>query len=99
MNNSQDQAFFNQVGCSYLAPDFDPRTWNYVKNPLTPYCGCRPVRPGTSYCETHAEQMGQRKTRVRTRHADIRRANAHWDLASEFNEAVAELVAEGELEL
>ncbi len=37
--------------CTYLGPDFDPRTWPYNEKP-TPYCGCRTLE-GKSYCADH----------------------------------------------
>ena len=37
--------------CTYLGPDFDPRTHNYFKSP-TPYCGCQTLE-GKSYCADH----------------------------------------------
>jgi hypothetical protein len=96
---NSDQHFFNSVGCTYLDQHYDPRTWNYIKQPLTPYCGCKPLKPGTTYCEKHADQMGRKKTRLPTRHADLRRANAIWDLTSEFNSVLEDLVAAGEVSL
>jgi hypothetical protein len=43
--------------------------------------------------------MYQKGTALRKRKKDIRRAEAFWDLESEFNAAVEEIVASGELEL
>lgn len=37
--------------CTYLGPDFDPRTWDYMNKP-TPYCGCKTLE-GKSYCHEH----------------------------------------------
>ena len=37
--------------CTYLGPEFDPRTHNYVKEPV-PYCGCQTLE-GKSYCHEH----------------------------------------------
>ena len=50
--------------------------------------------PGKSYCELHYGLVYQKGTGVRRR-KDQRRAAAVWDLESAFNEAVAELEAEG----
>ena len=37
--------------CTYLGPEFDPRTWDYF-NKTTPYCGCETLE-GKSYCHEH----------------------------------------------
>lgn len=37
--------------CTYLGPEFDPRTHNYVKEPV-PYCGCQTLE-GKAYCHEH----------------------------------------------
>jgi hypothetical protein len=37
--------------CTYLSPEFDPRTWPYNEKP-TPYCGCQTLE-GKSYCADH----------------------------------------------
>ena len=37
--------------CTYLGPEFDPRTHNYMESP-TPYCGCQTLE-GKSYCADH----------------------------------------------
>lgn len=37
--------------CTYLGPEYDSRTWDYMKNP-TPYCGCQTLE-GKSYCADH----------------------------------------------
>ena len=37
--------------CTYLGPEFDARTHDYMNKP-TPYCGCKTVA-GKSYCAEH----------------------------------------------
>lgn len=37
--------------CTYLGPEFDPRTHNYMTSP-TPYCGCQTLE-GKNYCADH----------------------------------------------
>lgn len=51
---------------------------------------------GRSYCAEHIWRVYQEGTAVR-RKKDARRAAAIWDFESAFNEAVQELVEEGEL--
>jgi len=50
-----------------------------------------------SYCEHHYPMVYREGSAQRKRHRDIRVANSVWDIASAFNEAVAELEAEGQL--
>ena len=50
-----------------------------------------------SYCEQHYPMVYRAGSAQRKRHRDIRTANAVWDIESAFNEAVAELEAEGEI--
>jgi hypothetical protein len=89
-----DRAFIVACGCTYLGPEYDSRKW---LGP-SPYCG-KPVVNDYSYCEQHVEQMYNKGTALRKRHADIRRATAQQELGSLFNDVVAELEADGELEL
>ena len=49
---------------------------------------------GSSYCATHHALVYQTGTAVR-RKKDARRAAQVWDLESEFNAAVQELIDEG----
>lgn len=49
---------------------------------------------GRSYCAEHLQRVYQAGSAVR-RKKDARRAAAVWDLESEFNQAVQELVEEG----
>jgi hypothetical protein len=48
-----------------------------------------------SYCAQHYPLVYRAGTAQRKRHRDIRTAEAVWDIESAFNEAVAELEAEG----
>ena len=50
---------------------------------------------GKSYCEQHYAVVYQRGTARAKRKKDLRRANAIRDLQSMFNDAIAELEAEG----
>ncbi len=50
--------------------------------------------PGRSYCEQHIWLVYQQGSAVR-RKKDARRAQAVWDLESEMNQAVQELIDEG----
>jgi hypothetical protein len=75
--------------CSYIEP-----------YPLNTLIRCtRDHAAGKQYCEPHLQKMGQKGTALRRRHKDLRVAAAIWDLESEFNEAVTELIAEGEIQL
>ena len=51
--------------------------------------------PGHSYCAEHLAIVYKAGTARAKRHKDIRVAAAVWDLESEFNAAVEELVLEG----
>ena len=65
---------------------------------LQPVC-CNKVVPGRSYCEEHLWRVYSKGTALRKRHKDIKRANSVWDIENAFNEAVQELLDEGEIEL
>jgi hypothetical protein len=80
--------------CTYLGVDYDARTH---KGP-SPYCGC-PSNGYSSYCEAHYPVVYAVGSGLRKRKKDIRRAEAVHTLESLFHEVVAELEAEGELEL
>ena len=80
--------------CTYLGPDFDPRTWDYNAQP-TPYCGCA-TNGHSSYCAEHYPIVYNVGSGLRKRHKDIRRAEAVHTLESLFHECVAELESEGE---
>jgi hypothetical protein len=50
-----------------------------------------------SYCEEHVWRVYQKGSHLRARKKDKRRAEAVWDLESEFNSIIEELTAEGRL--
>ena len=60
----------------------------------TPTCTHRALQ-GRSYCAEHFELVYQKGTARARRKKDLRVAAAVWDLESEFNAAVEELVLEG----
>jgi len=86
-----DYLILKQHGCCYLGPDYDSRTH---KGP-SPYCGVHDLVPGTLYCEEHHGMLYQKGSALRKRHKDIRKANNIRMIESLFNDAVAELEAEG----
>lgn len=61
-------------------------------------CMCNTVT-GRSYCEDHVWLVYQKGSALAKRKKDIRRAEAFWNLESEFHQAIEELIAEGEFEL
>lgn len=65
---------------------------------MRPVC-CNPVVEGRSYCEEHIWKVYQKGTALGKRKKDIKRAQAIWDIESEFNAAVEELINDGELDL
>jgi len=86
-----DYATLKPLGCTYLGPDYDPRT----SRSAPPYCGCKTLVEGTLYCEEHYSLMYQKGSALRKRKKDTRRADALRQLVSDFNAAVEELEAEG----
>jgi hypothetical protein len=60
----------------------------------TPTC-THAALPGRSYCAEHFELIYQKGTARARRVKDMRVAASVWDLESEFNAAVEELVLEG----
>ena len=60
----------------------------------TPTC-IHAALPGRSYCAEHLAVVYQAGTARARRKKDLRVAAAVWDLESEFNAAVEELVLEG----
>ena len=72
--------------------------WIGKKPALVPACKCDAII-GRSYCKDHIWLVYQQGTAIRKRKKDISRAAAIWDIESEFHEAVAELIAAGEIEL
>lgn len=61
---------------------------------MTPVC-CKEALKGRSYCEEHLFEVYQKGTARARRKKDERVAAAVWDIESEFNAAVEELIAEG----
>jgi hypothetical protein len=66
--------------CTYLGEHIEP-------------CGGAVV-PGRSYCEAHLWTVYKQGSAV-TRRKDTRTADAVWDLQSELNSIVEELIEEG----
>ena len=65
----------------------------YLGTSITP-CGCSSL-PGKHYCAEHYPLVYQVGTARAKRKKDIRIANQVWDLESEFNAAIQELMDEG----
>jgi len=61
---------------------------------LQPTCTVHSVA-GRSYCEEHLWSVYQKGSATARRKKDERVAAAVWDIESEFNAAVEELVSEG----
>ena len=89
--DSSALATLRQYGCTYLGPDYDPRTHKGA----TPYCGSKDLVDGTLYCTEHHSIMYVKGSALRKRKKDTRRADAIRQLISDFNAAVEELEAEG----
>lgn len=68
-------------------------TCTYLGNSTTP-CGCATVE-GRSYCAEHMAVVYKLGTARAKRNKDLRVAARVWDLESEFNAAVEELILEG----
>lgn len=66
----------------------------YLGNNLRPCCKGKPVL-GRSYCAEHIGLVYQAGTARARRRKDERVAAAVWDIESEFNAAVEELIEEG----
>jgi hypothetical protein len=75
--------------CTYIGPDCD-----YAL--LKPTC-CKPAVEGRSYCEEHMSVVYQKGTARRKRHKELRVVDDIRMWESLFNEAVEELIEEGEL--
>jgi hypothetical protein len=69
------------------------------KNPKLQSICCKSAVRDRSYCEDHVWLVYQKGSALAKRKKDIRRAEAFWNLESEFHQAIEELIAEGELEL
>ena len=65
----------------------------YLGHSLKP-CGCATLA-GKSYCEEHMWLVYQKGTARARRVKDLRVAATVWNVQDSFNEAVAELEAEG----
>jgi hypothetical protein len=65
---------------------------------LEPSC-CKKSVEGKSYCEDHVWIVYKQGSNLRKRKKDQRRAAAIWDVESAFNDAVAELINEGAIEI
>lgn len=68
-------------------------TCTYMGTSTTP-CGC-PTVYAKSYCIEHVALVYKTGTARARRVKDTKTAAAVWDLESEFNAAVEELIAEG----
>jgi len=79
--------------CQYLGPDYDPQDMSNRLKP-TPYCGCATLA-GKSYCSEHYAIVYAKGSALRKRTKDRARAASLRQLESLFNEAIAELEAEG----
>ena len=66
----------------------------YLGQHLRPMC-CKSAVKGRSYCEDHLFDIYQKGTARARRKKDERSAAAIWDIESEFNAAVQELIEEG----
>lgn len=91
MRNDQDYIILKQYGCTYLGPEYDARTHKGAPT----YCGCKDLVADTLYCQEHYDLMYVKGSALRKRHKDIRKANNIRMIESLFNDAVAELEAEG----
>lgn len=69
-------------------------TWIGDNPRMKPTC-CNPSVPGRNYCTDHLFQVYQKGSNRARRKKDERTAAAVWDLESEFNAAIEELIAEG----
>ena len=75
--------------CQYIGQDNTEQTTR-----LHPTC-CMPSVKGRSYCEEHLWTVYQKGSATARRKKDLRVAASVWDIESEFNSAVEELVSEG----
>lgn len=60
---------------------------------------CNIALDGRAYCEEHLWKVYQKGTALGKRKKDAKRARAVWDVESEINAAVQELIDEGNLDL
>ena len=89
-----DTYFVRSLGCQWLGADYDPRKHSDRLKP-TPYCGCKELVGESMYCQEHYARMYVKGSALRKRKKDIRTANSVWDLESDMNAAVEELIEEG----
>ena len=75
--------------CQYIGQDATGHSTR-----LEPTC-CMPSVKGRSYCEEHLWTVYQKGSATARRKKDLRVAASVWDIESEFNAAVEELVSEG----
>jgi hypothetical protein len=82
-----------QNTCTYLGPEYDPRTWDYASKP-TPYCGCQALA-GKSYCQEHYPVVYASGTALRKRHKDLRKKQSIEDTVQMIIDIAEELEIEG----
>ena len=75
--------------CQYIGPAATEHSTR-----LHPTCTA-PSVAGRSYCELHLWTVYQKGSATARRKKDLRVAASVWDIESEFNSAVEELVSEG----
>jgi hypothetical protein len=75
--------------CQYIGQDNTEHSTR-----LHPTCTL-PSVAGRSYCEQHLWLVYQKGSATARRKKDLRVAASVWDIESEFNAAVEELVSEG----
>jgi len=75
--------------CQYIGQDATEHSTR-----LHPTCTAPSVK-GRSYCEEHLWLVYQKGSATARRKKDLRVAASVWDIESEFNAAVEELVSEG----
>ena len=75
--------------CQYIGQDSTAQSTR-----LEPTCST-PSLAGRSYCEQHLWEVYQKGSATARRKTDLRVAASVWDIESEFNSAVEELVSEG----
>jgi len=89
--DNSDRIALKQYGCTYLGPTYDARTHTGP----SPYCGAHDLVQGSLYCAEHYAMMYVKGSALGKRKKDKRIADNVRMIESLFNEAVAELEAEG----
>jgi hypothetical protein len=79
--------------CQYIGPEQDPLNDWPVKT-----CGCKAIY-GKAYCQEHFDIVYQKGTALRKRKKEMRVAQAVWDLESEMNAVIEELLNEDEINI